>query len=153
MTSAPAEAKSLSAFQRWWRAVAAALGIALIVHGSLLGNDDQFPFAPMSMFAFRTDPNGNIDSHYLEADTDAGTRVKVPMSRNGAGMGRAELEGQLFKIMADPSLLQNLADTQRRLHPDTPHYVHIYVMRDRTVLRDGAKDHVVTEQLADWKVT
>ncbi|MCF2529017.1 hypothetical protein [Yinghuangia soli] len=152
MTSAPAPARSLSAFQRWWRGLAAALGIALIVHGSLLGNDDQFPFAPMSMFAFRTDPNGNIDAHYLEADTDAGTRIKVPMSRNGAGMGRAELEGQLLKIIADPALLQNIADTQRRLQPGLPHYTHVYVMRDRTVLRDGAKDHTVTEQLADWAV-
>lgn len=145
-------AKPLSAFARAWRVLFAAAGIALIVYGTAGGSDDDFPFAPMSMFAFRTDPNGDINSHYLEAVTEQGQRIRVPMSNSGVGMSRAQLEGQLLKIMADPSLLQTLADAQRRNAPDAPHYVHLYVMRDRIVLRNGSADHTVTEQLAEWAV-
>lgn len=136
---------------RLWRNAAAALGIGLIIQGTATHNDDHFPFAPMSMYAFRTDPNGAIDSYYLEADTEAGRRIKVPM-RSGVGIARAELEGQLPKITADPSLLQSIAEAQRRLQPSLPHYTHVYVMRDRIVLKDGAEDREVTEQLTDWQV-
>ncbi|MDI2132700.1 hypothetical protein [Yinghuangia seranimata] len=131
---------------------AAVLGIGLLVYGTATHNDDNFPFAPMSMFAFRTDPNGSIDAYYLEANTDSGARVKVPMTRNAAGMARAELEAQLGRIMADPSLLQSIADTQRRLQPGMPHYTRLYVMRERIVLKDGARDHKETQQLVDWQV-
>lgn len=148
----PPPARRLSGLARGWRTVAAAIGIGLIVYGTAGGSDDDFPFAPMSMFAFRTDPNGDINSHYLEAVTDQGQRIRVPMSNSGVGMSRAQLEGQLLKIMANPSLLQNLADAQRRNAPAAPHYVHLYVMRDRIVLRDGSADHTVTEQLAEWAV-
>lgn len=145
-------ARGLPAWGRLWRSVAAVAGIVLIIHGTATGTDDDFPFAPMSMFAFRTDPNGFIDSNYLEATTDRGERIRVNMSNSGVGMSRAQLEGQLYKVISDPSLLQILADTQHRNAPAAPHFVHIYVMRDRTVLKDGIADHAVTEQLAEWTV-
>ncbi|WTW93245.1 hypothetical protein OG216_07565 [Streptomycetaceae bacterium NBC_01309] len=148
----PTPASRMSVVGRAWRALAATVGIVLIVYGTTDGTDDNFPFAPMSMFAFRTDPNGFIDSHYLEADTDQGQRIRVDMSNSGIGMSRAQLEGQLYKIVPNPALLQILADTQRRNAPTAPHYVRIYVMRDRTVLKDGATDHKLTEQLAEWTV-
>lgn len=146
----PRAARRLPLAGRVWRLAAAVLGISLIIYGTAGGTDDDFPFAPMSMFAFRTDPNGLIASHYLEAVTEQGQRIRVPMQ--DVGMSRAQMEGQILKIMADPGLLQILADTQRGLAPGDPHYVHLYVMRDVIVLKDGSRDHMFTQQLAEWAV-
>jgi hypothetical protein len=126
--------------------------IGVMTWTTVYGTDDDFPLGPMVQYAFRTDPNGVIDDNYVEADTTAGVRIRVPLSNEGVGMKRAQLEGQLLKIMADPSLLQQLAEAQKRLHPADPHYTKVYVMQDRKQLRDGRKVGTTTTVLAQWEV-
>ena len=136
-----------------WRLAISAVAIAALGWGTVWGSDDHFPFGPLVQFAFYTNPDGYIDSHYIEADTTAGTRIPVRLSSEGVGIPRAEIEGQLARIMADPSILQTIAVAQRANHPEEPQFVTLYLMRDRTILTDGVPaDEPITELIATWVV-
>jgi hypothetical protein len=142
----------LSGAGRWWRAAAAGLGLAALLYGTVWGTDDHFPFGPMVQFAFSVDPDGEIRSTFMEADTTAGTRTRVRLSAQGVGIARAEIEGELGKIQKDPSLLQGIAEAQRRRHPEEPQFTKLYLMVDVTELRDGVAHRRRTETIATWRV-
>jgi hypothetical protein len=137
---------------RQWRAGVAVLVLATLLYGSAAGTDDLFPFGPMVQFAFSVPSNGEIRSNWLEADTSAGTRVRVPPDAVGGGLKRAEIEGQMTRLVRDPSLLQGVADGVRRLHPDQPSYTKMYVMVEITSLRNGKPAGRRTEVRTTWKV-
>lgn len=138
---------------RAWRTCALLAGVALALWGTVAANDDKWPFAPMSQFAFRTDPDGVVESTWIEAQTTEGRRVEVPLHSRGVGIGRAEIEGQLPQLIQDPSRLQAVADAWRRLHPDAPQYTRLWLHQTIYPLRGGAAQdpHVVT--LAEWAVS
>lgn len=149
---ATAQVARLTGPRRAWRLAATAAVVLTLFWTTAYGTDDDFPLGPMVQYAFRTDPNGFIDSHYVEADTTDGRRITVPLSNRGVGMKRAQIEGQLFTFITNPSTLQQLAQAQERLHPDEPHYTRIYLMRDRLTLRDGRGAERTVEVLAQWTV-
>jgi len=135
-----------------WRAAATLLLVALAAHGSIRGDDGHWPFAPMSQFAFGVNLDGQIRSTYIEADTTAGTTVRVPLSVSGVGLGRAEVEGQLPRFVKDPSLLQAIAVAAARRHPDWPRYTRLRLRQEVSQLDDGVVVSTRDEQLADWVV-
>jgi hypothetical protein len=135
-----------------WRAAVTIAAIGALVCGSGWGTDDAFPAGPMVQYAFHIDPNGTISSNYIEAETTAGTRVRVRLSSDGVGIPRGEIEGQLGRIIADPSLLQSIADAQRRRHPDEPQFVRLYLVVDVTHLHNRVPGAVTKETLATWAV-
>ena len=116
------------------------------------GTDDHFPFGPLTQYAFAADPNGTVPDLYIEADTTAGTRVKVKLSPDGVGIGRAEIEGQLDVIRRDPSRLQAVADAQHRLHPSEPRWIRLYLRIRHVRLRDGVAVSETTEDVTSWVV-
>ena len=87
------------------------------------------------------------------ADTTAGTHVPVHLSPSGVGITRADIEIQLPAIERDPSLLRTIAVAQRRLHPDQPQYVPLYVVDTVIPLRDRVPQPSRTEALVTWDVT
>jgi hypothetical protein len=123
-----------------------------LIYGSAYGSDDLFPFGPLTQYAFRTDPNGEIRATSIEADTTDGRRVTVDLSPRGVGIGRAEIEGQLGQIIHDPSLLQAIATAQRRLHPEQAQFVRLYLRQQVIDLDHGTKADEYTETLATWTV-
>ncbi len=135
-----------------WRAGFTVALVALAVNGSVRGNDTAWPFAPMSQFAFGVNLDGQIRSTYIEADTTAGTTVRVPLSVGGIGLGRAEVEGQLPRFVKDPSLLQSIAVAAARRHPQWPRYTQLRLRQEVSELADGIVVSTHTEQLADWTV-
>jgi hypothetical protein len=135
-----------------WRAGALAAGTALALYGGVFGTDDLWPFAPMTQFAFYVSPDGEIRAVHVDAVTSGGDEVAVPLNARGVGVARAELEGQLSRIVQDPSLLQDLAVAQRRLHPDQPQYRRLYLRETVTTLRDGRAVAVRDETKATWDV-
>jgi hypothetical protein len=135
-----------------WRVVALAAGVSLALYGALLGTDDLWPFSPMTQFAFSVSRDGEIRSAHVDAVTDEGRVVAVPLNAHGVGVARAEIEGQLSRIVRDPSLLQNLAVAQHRLHPDQPQYRRLFLRETVTRLRDGRAVAVREETLATWDV-
>jgi hypothetical protein len=127
---------------------------ALLLYGSAWGGDDQFPFGPMNQYSFRTDPNGGISALWLDADTAAGTHLRLNIASSAdVGIARAELEGQFDRIRADPSRLQELAEAWARLHPDRPRLTRLTMGQDVTQLHHGRPAGRHTDVLTHWDVT
>jgi hypothetical protein len=143
---------ALSARGRALRLGAAGLVLAGLAYGTVWGRDDHFPFGPMVQYAFAADPNGTVPDLYIEATTTAGTTVKVLLTPEGVGIGRAEIEGQLDLIRADPSRLQAVAEAQRRLHPEQPQFTTLTIKVRQILLRHAVKVGERTETLATWTV-
>lgn len=135
------------------RIAVAVVGLVLLVHGSVRGTDDLWPFGPMSQYAMTVADDASITYTRISAQTDAGTTVDVPLNIEGAGVARAEIEARTGPIVADPSLLQAVADGWARKHPDEPKYVKLELIRDTTTLVDGrVAGPPASEVLATWQV-
>ena len=145
--------RPLRAPGRVWRLGAVAGVAGLLFYGSARGDDDAFPFGPMNQYSFRTDPNGAISALWLDADTAAGTHLRLNLASSAdVGIARAELEGQFDRIIADPSRLQELADAWARLHPDRPRLTRLTLGQDVTPLRHRRPAGQHTDVLAHWDV-
>ena len=147
-----APVRRLGAAPLGWRLATLGAGVALAVYGTVLGNDDLWPFAPMSQFAFSVSRDGEIRAVRVDALTTEGREVRVPLSPAGIGMARAEIEGQLPRIVQDPSLLQQLAVAQRTRHPDQPQFRRVYLRELVTTLRDGRPSGERLETVVTWDV-
>ena len=135
------------------RVVVAVAGIVLLVNGSVRMTDDVWPFGPMSQYAMTVPDDASITFTRIQAETDAGTSVDVPLNIEGAGVARAEIEARTGEIVKDPSLLQQVADGWARKHPDQPKYVKLELIRDTTQLVDGRVDGPPkAEVMATWQV-
>lgn len=126
--------------------------VAGAVNGTARGVDDHWPFAPMSQFAFRVDPDSEVRAAYLVEVTADGRRIRIPESNGSIGMNRAEVEGRLDRLVADPSGLQALAEARRRLHPDDPVFVRIELREAITRLRGGAAAGDDDVLRAEWDI-
>jgi hypothetical protein len=135
------------------RAVVAVAFIGLAAYGSLRGHDAMFPFGPMSQYDQYVPPDGTVGSITVWADTTAGTHIQVPLDAGGIGVKRADIEAQLPKILADPSLLRTLSTAQRRLHPNQPQYVRLFVVDTVTQLHNREPVGKTSRTLLTWNVT
>ncbi len=145
------KAKPLSGVGRAWRLGAVAAALGLLLHGSAWGDDDLFPFGPMSQYSFRIDPDGEIRALWVEADLADGSHRRLDISSAGdVGVARAELEGQLDRIIADPERLATLAEAWVRLHPDRPELRRIIVGQDVVELSDGRESGRRTDVFTTW---
>lgn len=135
------------------RLVAAALCLAVLIAAAVVDTDDYFPLGRLSQYATAQDRDGTVRSVYILADTTAGGRVRVPLNPTGVGIGRAEIEGQLGRVIDDRSLLQAIANAWEALHPDQPQYRTLYLMRDTYHLVAGSPSgRRATEELTRWQV-
>ncbi|WP_433324011.1 hypothetical protein [Spirillospora sp. CA-294931] len=146
-------ASHLSGRSRLWRSLVAAAVVGALFYTSSYGEDDDFPLGPMTQFAFSVkNDGGEIHSHWLEADTADGRHVKLSMDAVGSGMKRAEIEGQMTRLARDPSLLQGIADAQRRLHPGRPRLTKIYIVKQVRTLKHGKVVKTTHENRVTWVV-
>ena len=88
----------LTATGRHLRVALLAVAGTLLLLGTLVGQDDAFPFGPFRMYATADAPNGSVLSTRLEAVTVDGAVVRV--GEGDIGMRRAEYEGQLPSLSA-----------------------------------------------------
>src|SRR5438270_2947136 len=135
------------------RLAVTAAAVAAVVYGTVTDAEKMFPAGPMTQYAFYVPPNGAVHSIQVFADTTAGTHVAVHLSPSGVGIKRADIEIQLPAIERDPSLLRTIAVAQRRLHPDQPQYVRLYVVDTIIPLRNRVPQPSRTEVLVSWTVT
>jgi hypothetical protein len=128
--------------------------LAILAAGQFLDTNDPFPLGSLSQYASARDMDGTIQSVYLTADTDEARDVRIPLNQSVVGVGRAEIEGQLRRILAQPSLLQSLADAHAELKPDQPALRELRLMRSEQQLSDGyVVGEPTVEELARWTVT
>ena len=135
-----------------WRTGVLGTGAVMAVLGTAVWNDGAWPFAPMSQFAFYVGPRSEIRATYVDALWTTGEIRPMSLTAQGVGIGRAEIEGKLGPITRDPSMLQDLADRQRLLHPDQPQPVELWLRQRVTTLEDGVPAGVTVVTLAHWRV-
>lgn len=131
------------------RAAATAVVLVLLVLGSWVGSDDDFPVGSFRMYAGRNPVDGVVDSTYLLARTGTGALARVP--DDATGYRRAELEGQLDTFLADPSRLRDVARAHAAHLPDAPPYVEVRLMQRRYQLRDRRIVAVRDVRLGTWR--
>jgi hypothetical protein len=149
-SAAPVERLGTAALS--WRLLALAVGTVLVVCGTVIGNDIDWPFGPMSQYAFRVGPDDAIRSTFLEARTADGEVMQVLITPHNLGIARAQIEGQQPAIVRQPSLLKALADSYHRLHPDEPELTQLWLGENVTALHNGRDAGHSVNTLVGWPV-
>ena len=140
---------TLSRTSRLARLGATAVVLALLLGGTLWGDDSEFPFGPFRMYSTRADPGQPVISTRVVGLTADGEEIRL--SGGEVGLRRAEFEGQVDRMRADPSLLVSLAEVYAQRHPDAEELVEVQVIHRRFELEDGRRtgeftDAVIVEQ-------
>ena len=78
------------------RLAAVVVVLALMLAGTVWGDDDAFPFGPFRMYSTRNDPNTPVISTRAVGLTAAGEEVRL--SGGQVGLRRAEFEGQINRL-------------------------------------------------------
>ncbi|MEH0820789.1 MULTISPECIES: hypothetical protein [unclassified Micromonospora] len=105
---------------------ATALGLALLLVGTLWGYDDHFPFGPFRMYSTSEPPNAPAPDTRVEGVDRTGT--VVALGQDATGIRRAEIEGQQDRYAADPTLLRQVADAYAERHPGAPQLVEVRIV-------------------------
>ena len=143
----------LSSRSKAWRLTVVVAVLAVLTSSQFLKSNDFFPFGSLSQYARGTDPDGSVRATKITALAADGSELRVPLGAQGVGIERAEIEGQLDRIIADPSLLEGVARAFSGLHPEREPFAHLTVVRVSTTLRDGRPTDERTEEvLAEWTV-
>jgi hypothetical protein len=133
------------------RLAASAVVVVLLLGGTVLGQDDDFPFGPFRMYATRQRLDGRTSWYRIEAVTARGDVRFVPGA--AYGLRRAELEGQIPRFVADPALLGELAAAYAARRPGEPELVEIRLVRRSQPLAGGRPDGAPSDQLvAEWEL-
>lgn len=140
-----AEAVGLSRWSRSVRLAAAALVLGLLTAGTVAGQDDDFPFGPFRMYATRDDPDGTVVQAVVLARTTGGRTVDV--TDTAGAPRRAELEGRLASIRADPELFTPIGPAYRDAAAGV---VSVSLVRREFRLHDGRLTRTVDATLATW---
>jgi hypothetical protein len=111
--------------------------LALLLGGTVWGDDSEFPFGPFRMYSTRNDPNAPVISTRVVGLTAAGE--EIPLSGGEVGLRRAEFEGQVDRLREEPSLLASLAEVYAERHPDAEEMVEVQVVQRRYELTDGLR--------------
>ena len=124
-----------------WRRVAAAAVAALALAGTLWGEDDDFPFGPVRMYATSARATGTVRTAELWGIHADGSHEVL--EAGDVGLRRAELEGQLPRFRAEPALLGALADDD--------HVAVRLVERVRRVVDRELQDDGRFEVVSEWR--
>jgi hypothetical protein len=149
---ADAQVLRLSPAGRLRRLLASFIALALLLVGTVWGDDDSFPFGPFRMYSTRNDPDAPVISTRVVGLTAAGEEVRL--SAGQVGLRRAEFEGQVDRIRANPELLGLVADSFAESHPSAPDLVSVEFVQRRYELADGKPtgeytDRVVVEYVLE----
>ncbi len=117
------------------RLSAVLITLALLLAGTVWGDDDAFPFGPFRMYSTRNDPNAPVISTRAVGVTGAGEEIKL--SGGQVGLRRAEFEGQIQRLREHPELLGLLADAFAEANPEAPELVAVQMVHRRFALSDG----------------
>ncbi|GAA3517042.1 hypothetical protein [Actinocatenispora rupis] len=134
---------------RWVRIAVTVLGAALLLAGTLVGQDDDFPFGPFRMYATADRLDEPVTDTRLSAVDASGRRFAL--TDDATGFRRAEVEGQLPRFEKHPELLSGLATAYARRQPGRPRLVRIDVVVRLIELRDGRPTGKYTQRtVVSW---
>ncbi|MEV4513491.1 hypothetical protein AB0K00_31540 [Dactylosporangium sp. NPDC049525] len=124
--------------------------VGLTVAGTVAGSDSHFPFAPFQMFSIADNPNEPI--MVLRTDGIDTTGARIELDERNAGVRRAEIEAQIDRFKADPSLLRSVQDAYAARNPGRPPLVEVDIVEVQHHLHNAQPTGVITEVvLARWR--
>jgi hypothetical protein len=124
--------------------------VALGLAGSIWGTDDDFPLGPQLQFANADPANAPVVVLRVEAVDVHGKRFEL--SEKQSGIRRAEIEDQVERFKADPSLLTSVGEAYARRNPGAPQLVEIDLIARSHELRHGqATGRYTDKRLAVWR--
>jgi hypothetical protein len=136
-TGEAAEVVRLGRGARSWRAALIGLLLLLFWAGSLVGDDPWWPFGPWRMFSTSQAPTGAVVSTEMQIQTAADSQwTPAGITPESVGLNRAEVEGRLHQIAADPAMLGTLAASHARLRPDAPRWNAVRIVQRKMVIHD-----------------
>ncbi|MCW3841888.1 hypothetical protein ONA70_17450 [Micromonospora yasonensis] len=103
-----------------------ALGLALLLVGTVRGTDDDFPFGPFRMYSTSDPPDAPAPDTRVEGVDRTG--AVVSLGQDATGIRRAEIEGQQSRYVADPDRLRQVADAYAERHPAAPALVEVRIV-------------------------
>ncbi len=134
--------RRLGTAARGWRigiagAALVVLLVAQLVPTTWKNTNDWFPLGSLSQYAFAANPNGVVRSAFIIGTTADGHDVKVWLDQMGIGVGHAEIEGQLQRVVDDPELLAGVARAYAWRYPHRPALATLTLKRSTKRLHDG----------------
>ncbi|MEV6811417.1 hypothetical protein [Micromonospora sp. NPDC051296] len=108
------------------RVAVTALGLTVLLAGTVWGDDDHFPFGPFRMYSTSDPADANVPDTRVEGVDLAGNLVDL--GERATGIRRAEIEGQQAYYLADPARLREVADAYARRHPDAPQLAEVRIV-------------------------
>ncbi len=152
--SAPVEKKPLSKWSVGWRVTVTVVAFAILTCGQFLNTNDFFPLGSLTQYATAKDLNGQVNSTCIAAQFPGEDEPRrLGFNTATVGIERGDVEAQLDRVIANPELLQTLADSYVRLHPDEPKPEAMILCRETTQLENGISVGEPTQRvLATWEV-
>jgi hypothetical protein len=129
------------------RAGATVVVAAVLLAGTIWGDDDEFPFGPFRMYASVADLDAPAADTRVEATDTAG--ATVVLTETNTGIRRAEIEGQLARFRREPALLGAVAAAYERRNRRAPAVSEVRIVIRWHDIRGGeptgaSHDEVVT---------
>ncbi|MFR9777098.1 hypothetical protein ACL02O_13675 [Micromonospora sp. MS34] len=118
--------ETLTTRGRTIRLGATVLGLALLLAGTVVGTDDDFPFGPFRMYSTSDPPDAPAPDTRVEGVDRTG--AVVPLGQDATGIRRAEIEGQQSRYVADPDRLRRVAEAYAERHPGAPTLVEVRIV-------------------------
>lgn len=146
--------KPLSRVSIGWRIVVPAIAFVILTCGQFLNTNDFFPLGSLTQYATAKDLNGTVNSTCIEAQFPGEDEPRrLGFNAATVGIERGDVESQLDRVIAHPELLQSMADSYNRLHPDEPKPETMILCRTTTHLKNGlAVGEPEQTTLAKWEV-
>lgn len=121
-----------------------------ILYGTLWGDDDDFPFAPFKMYGDSRELNEPVGDTQMFAVNEFGDEFRF--TQDLTGVRRAEIEGQLSRFEADPSLLRFFAEAYETRFPDRPRVDEVSIVIEWIEIEEGEPTGQSTvEVIANWQ--
>lgn len=126
--------------------------VALLLYGTLYGQDDLFPFGPFRMYSTADKLDSPVaDTRFEGIQADGAV---VALNEANTGIRRAEIEGQLPKIREHPELLRSVDEAYEHRNPGAPALLQIRVIVRWHALHGGKQTGAYTDETAaTWIVT
>lgn len=117
------------------RMAATAVVGGLLIAGTLVGEDDAFPFGPFRMYATTDSLDAPVRSTRMEAIDSTSRRFALRDTH--VGLRRAEIEGQLKRFKRKPGAMGGIAAAYHHRHPQRPRLTRIEIVTRHFELADG----------------
>lgn len=121
--------------------------LVAVVAGTAWGQDDHFPFGPFRMYSTTTTDRVTVVRFTA---TTAGGEDLVLRSAD-FGLRPAEVQGQVERVVADPTLLEAFAEAYAELHAESPPLDRVALVFGTHHLRDGREVRYDEVVLAEWR--